>query len=173
MRLGCFHCRWTCGEPLLAVNLICAAWITFGSLVFAHEGPPYPIATGVKSEFGPLSIWTDPDVGEGTFTFVFDQLDKMPSENEITLNARSATQEILSIKVTPSGSHQFASKVPFSHEGVWNVEFKIGQGAPLILPVEVTPPGPAKWQIWIFLFPFVLVGLLWGKVLWVRRNRWV
>ena len=40
-----------------------------GARVRAHEGPPYPIL--VDKTLGPcvVSVWSDPDVGTGTFFF--------------------------------------------------------------------------------------------------------
>jgi hypothetical protein len=119
-----------------------------------------------------MTIWTDPDVGDGTFMFVFDEIRKLPLADDLQVSVRSANQEIQRYTAQMAAEKNYTVKVPFSSEGTWTVSFKFGSATPLELPVEVTPPGPSRGQIWIFLFPFVLVGLLWGKVLWARRGQW-
>ena len=146
-------------------------WIVLGILslsVQAHEGPPYPLAKEIRSEYGNLSLWTDPDVGNGTFIFVFEEEPSGVPQLSVSASSLTVPRQDYEAQPDPQNHRQYVVTIPFAHEGIWNLEFRIGASAPLAFPVEVTPPGPVSWQIWIFLFPFALVGLLWGKLFWSR-----
>src|SRR5690606_31855498 len=65
------------GNVMDRVRRSTAAWLLVAGLLLpapvrAHEGPPFPII--VDERVGPyvVSVWTDPDIGIGTFFVVLE-----------------------------------------------------------------------------------------------------
>src|SRR3954447_19141120 len=50
----------------------------------AHDGPPFPILLGEPAGPYKLSVWTDPDVGIGTF-FVYVEASDGSSTEDVTV----------------------------------------------------------------------------------------
>jgi hypothetical protein len=142
----------------------------------AHEGPPY--AAVVDQKVGPyvLSVWTDPDVGTGTFFVIFDP----PALG-------SETDPRVFVEVWPSTGrlpparhdthrqrdHAYKAEVPFDQEELWKVKVLVegsrGSGE-AVFEVPVTPPGYGAWDLLIYFTPFLVLGGLWVAVS-VKRRR--
>ena len=146
----------------------------------AHEGPPYPIL--VDQTLGPAvaSVWADPDVGTGTFFIILEprQGDTLPEDIRVEVAVRPADGH------APEAAHaaeregvrgraQYKAEVPFDAEGPWHVRVALRSprgGGDIAADVEVTPPGLGRWDLLIYLFPFLLVGALWLRAV-TRRSR--
>jgi hypothetical protein len=157
-----------------ALALACAA------RAGAHEGPPYPVL--VDKNLGPsvASVWADPDVGTGTFFVILEprQGDTLPEEVRIDIVVRPADGRL------PEAAHaaeregvrgrvQYRAEVPFDAEGPWRVRVLLRSprgGGEVAADVEVTPPGLGRWDLLVYLFPFLLVGALWLRAV-TRRGR--
>lgn len=156
----------------MLVNLISVILLSFS--VSAHEGPPYPILVDQPTEFGELSIWTDPDVGEGTFILWIDatkakvqdfvaEMVSQSHKNRETPQAYAAQRD--STLGNEQGRIAFVGKIPFDHEGKWQVEFLLKGGGSQYaqtIDVDVTPPGPTQAEFFIYLVPFLVLGVLWA-----------
>jgi hypothetical protein len=142
----------------------------------AHEGPPFPVA--VDQHAGPytISVWTDPDVGTGTFFIVFDPPVRDASGHmRVFVQVRPTTGRLPSARyearLQPDAT--FRAEVPFDREERWTVRVDVngarGEGT-LSFGVDVTPPGYGRWDLVIYLAPFVLLGGLWIAVSMKRRR---
>lgn len=153
------------------------------TVAVAHEGPPFPII--VDHEVGPylVSVWTDPDIGIGTFFVVFEP---NPEVQNISKEIRSVEvgvepvsgrlAEVLypaETQRTRKGARYFA-EVEFDRGEMWKVRMVIegeGWSEELNSEVEATPDGSiGPIIILIYAFPFVLVGILWIRAIMVRRK---
>ncbi len=165
------------GSLLLTAGLLLA----FGAHASAHEGPPYPII--VDKALGPcvLSVWSDPDVGTGTFFFILEPAPggRLPDDIRIEIGVRPVTGRLpeavyAAEREDQGGLVQFKALVPFDAEELWRVRVHLRSaqgGGEATTDVEVTPPGYGRWDLLIYLLPFVAVGALWLRAIIKRRGR--
>ena len=168
-------------KVLLFFIFLCL-YVTPGSE--AHEGPPFPII--VDHEIGPylVSVWTDPDIGIGTFFVVFDPNPKhqgrYPTDIhsvKVGVKPTSGRLEEAMYDATPQRARngaRYMSEVEFDQGEMWKVRIVIdgnGWGGELNSEVEATPDGSiGPIVILIYAIPFVLVGILWVRAIMVRRQ---
>jgi hypothetical protein len=158
-----------------------------GSLLFttsgasAHEGPPYPII--VDKMMGPclVSVWADPDVGIGTFFITLEPPagGTLPEDIAIEvgvhpLSGRLAEARYKAVRESFRDRTQFKIEIPFDAEERWLARFFVnssrGSGEASV-EIEVTPPGYGRWDLLLYLFPFLGVGFLWLKAFLRGRSR--
>jgi hypothetical protein len=159
------------------------------AVVRAHAGPPFPIVTDAVRGPYTISIWTDPDATDdgapgGQFWIVLASAtrgDTLPADTRATVSVRptappspsqAAMQSTRAEPVRGDITNQFGV-VLMDHEGPYavNVEISGALGtATLDAMVDATYDlrPPPYMLIW-YLFPFVLVGLLWTRLLLRRR----
>jgi hypothetical protein len=146
----------------------------------AHEGPPFPII--VDKSVGPciVSVWTDPDVGESTFFVVVNpqpgstippdlkvELGVQPTSGRLPEVLRIAQREDLRDQV------QFKVLMFLDAQEMWRVRVVLtsSQGSgEAAAEVEATPPGYGRWDLLIYLLPFVAVAVLWLRAVLRRRG---
>ena len=133
--------------------------------MWAHIGPPYPIMQNRK--IGPLTVevWSNPDVGTGSFFIVIDppKGGSVPSPK----TTYDAWREKLRDRV------EFKSIVPFDKEETWKVEVTLSSAevsGATATNVEVTPALLGRWDLLLFLLPFLGVGFLWFKAVTTKRR---
>jgi hypothetical protein len=146
----------------------------------AHEGPPYPII--VDKSLGPsvASVWADPDVGTGTFFVILEPTrgGALPEEMKVEIGVRPSDGRLAEVvhaaeREGVRGRVQFKAEVPFDAEGPWHVRVVLqsaGGGDEVSTEVEVTPPGLGRWDLLIYLLPFVAVGVLWLRAVVAKRK---
>ena len=152
--------------------------------VGAHSGPPYPIVSDQVAGPYLVSIWTDPDTTDngskgGQFWIRIHLADggEVPPQTQATVSI-SAVDRLESARTESASpvrgdiTNQFAA-VEMDHEGSFGVLVKVegprGRAA-VTSSVDATYDlRPSRWLLLIYLFPFVLVGLLWGRLLMRRR----
>lgn len=160
--------------------------LSFGVLVFflsatvrAHEGPPFPILVDEPVEDCLVSVWADPDLGTGTFYVMIDPADKRaePAAPEVEVWVQPTSGRLPKVVYTAEREPirnrlQFAAYPEFDALERWSIGVRVTppgkQTTELMTEVEVTPPGLGPWDLVIYLFPFALIGVLWGAAL-VRR----
>jgi hypothetical protein len=150
----------------------------------AHSGPPYPILTDKVAGPYLISIWTDPDTTDdgsagGQFWIRIHLVDggEVPLETRarVSIGAPDRPESARDASASPVRgdiTNQFAA-VEMDHEGSFGVLVRVegprGRAA-VDSSVEATydlrPPRPL---LLVYLVPFVLVGLLWGRLLMRRR----
>ena len=145
----------------------------------AHDGPPYPILVDEPVAGHVLSVWADPDVGEGTFYLYLPAEEESPDPAlSVRLHARpldGAFAERSSAATPAEGRvpYQRIATLEFPDRGRWNVRFVLetpeGLGE-VATDVDVTPPGGRFGFVWL-LSPFLLFGFVWLKAFFDRRSR--
>lgn len=152
-----------------------------GQTAWAHLGPPYPIMQNRK--IGPLTIavWSNPDVGIGSFFVVIDpgkgntvpqdmkvQVAVQPVSGRLPEKFYDAWREKVRNEV------EFKTTVPFDKEETWRVRILLTSTqvtGETQTNVEVTPPGLGRWDLLLFLLPFLGIGILWFKAAKTKLNR--
>lgn len=140
--------------------------------VRAHQGPPFPIVEDQRAGPYTVSVWTDPDVGTGTF-FVILEPPAKAARVRIGLQPVSGRLPEKIHEAEPSGGRYFTT-APLDKAEMWRVRLLLdgpaGHGE-LKAEVEATPDGTlGPWASLVYLLPFVGVGLLWLKAAMRRRS---
>jgi len=146
----------------------------------AHEGPPFPII--VDRNVGPciVSVWTDPDVGDSTFFVVINhhpggaipsdlkvELGVQPTSGRLVEALHSTQREDLRDQV------QYKAIIFLDKEEMWRVRVLLTSsqgGGEASAEVEATPPGYGRWDLLIYLTPFLVIALLWLRAVTRRRT---
>jgi hypothetical protein len=167
---------WLGRGCFVALLVICAS-----TPAWAHIGPPYPILQNRK--IGPLTVavWSNPDVGTGSFYVVIDPLNgaSVPSDMKVQVAVQpvsgrlpekiyDAWREKLRNRV------EFKALVPFDKEEMWRIRILLASAqvsGETDTSVPVTPALLGRWDLLLFLLPFVGIGALWLKAVSARRNR--
>ena len=123
-----------------------------------------------------VSVWTDPDVGTGQFFVIVNgevpadlrvQIGVQPVSGRLAEAFYAAQRENLQQQI------QYKAEVHFDAEELWRVRVRLesAQGnAETVATVEATPPGYGRWDLLLYLFPFLAVGALWAIAL-IRKLR--
>ncbi len=137
----------------------------------AHNGPPFPIIENKK--LGPciVALWTHPDVGTGAF-YVFVEPAPgatLPADLKIKIGVQPATGRLPerfyeAVRVKSRGPVEYNAQADFDRQELWRVRLVIqssqGDGE-ATTQVEVTPPGFGRWDLLLYLLPFLIVAFLW------------
>jgi hypothetical protein len=162
--------------PMLAV----LAAILGSVPAWAHIGPPYPIMQDRKIGPFTVAVWSNPDVGTGSFFVVIDpppggsiptdmkvQVIVQPTSGRLPEKAYDAWRNKLRDHV------EFKAAVPFDKEETWRVRVLLSSSqvsGEADTNVEVTPALLGRWDLLLFLLPFIGVGFLWFKAVSIRRQ---
>jgi len=156
---------------LFLTALLLACFCLLPKLVSAHDGPPFALLVDQKVGSLVVSVWTDPDVGTGTF-FVIVEPPKdggLPNDLRIQVGVQPLSGR-LQEAVYPAnredvrGHIQYKALVPFDAQEMWRVRVLLQSSAgsgELAGTVEATPPGFGRWDLLIYLVPFLAVAFLW------------
>ncbi|HEX8501385.1 MAG TPA: hypothetical protein VF659_12455 [Pyrinomonadaceae bacterium] len=154
--------------------------LAFAARASAHDGPPYAIL--VDKSLGPCtaSIWADPDVGTGTFYIILEPPpgDELPEDIRVQVGVRPADGRAAEAVYAAErdgarGRVQYTAEVPFDAEGPWRVRVMLQSrrgGGELFADIEVTPPGLGRWDLLLYLTPFLAVGFLWLRAVAAKRR---
>jgi hypothetical protein len=177
--INCSHHNRVC--RLASILLVIGSLLATAGRASAHEGPPYPIL--VDKMVGPclVSVWADPDVGIGTFFIVLDppRGGTLPEDVTIEIGVRPVSGRLAEARYKAERENldsrvQFKAEIPFDAQERWltRILLKSSHGSgEAAVEVEVTPPGYGRWDLLLYLFPFVAVGFLWLKAFLHRRSR--
>lgn len=148
----------------------------FSARTLAHDGPPFPIV--VDQQVGPcvISVWTDPDIGEGSFFVITQtppndltvQVAVQPTSGRLPEATYAAVREDLKDQV------QYKTMVKFDVQENWRVRISLhsaqGSGETTAF-VEPTPDGLGRWDLLIYLLPFLAIGFIWLRAFLSKRNK--
>jgi len=166
---------------LISVVIACA---TVSATVSAHEGPPYPIVSDRVAGPYRISIWTDPDTTDdgsprGQFWVRLDatQSGSLSPRTRATvaiqaLDRPGPERRAVATPVRDDITNQFAA-LWMDHEGRFAVRVSVdgpAGGATLDSQVNATYDlRPPAYLFILYILPFVLTGLLWGRLIVKRR----
>jgi hypothetical protein len=157
---------------LLALGGITPAW--------AHIGPPYPIMQ--KRKIGPLTVdvWSNPDIGIGSFFVVIDppKGESVPADMKVRVavqpvSGRLPEQTYDAWREKLRDRVEFKADVPFDKEEMWRIRILLVSSqisGETDTNVQVTPTLLGRWDLLLFLLPFLAVGVLWFKAIATKRE---
>ena len=146
----------------------------------AHEGPPFEIINEARAPYR-ISVWTDPDIGTGTFFVVLEPLEEGPFEAPASVYVQVAPASAPDLERKFAAESQrvryggrYYTEVPFDSGGFWDVRVTIdarGRTHEVRARVEATPDGTiGPIGLLVYVLPFLAVGYLWVKA-YLRRRR--
>jgi hypothetical protein len=149
----------------------------FAQTTSAHEGPPFPLFVDQKVDRYVVSVWTDPDVGTGLFFVIINSTD-LPADLSVQIGVQPVSGRLPEAfypaqRENLQNQIQYRAEVQFDAEELWHVRVRLdsAQGsAETVATVEATPPGYGRWDLLLYLVPFLLVGLLW-TVAMIRKTK--
>lgn len=143
------------------------------AFALAHIGPPYPIMENRKIGAMTITVWSNPDVGNGSFFVIVDppkgtsvpsdikvEVAVQPVSGRLPEKVYGAWREKLRDRV------EFKTDVPFDKEETWRIRVLISSSqvnGETDTDVEVTPALLGRWDLLVFLLPFLGIGFLWFK----------
>jgi len=144
----------------------------------AHEGPPFPLFVDQKLDRYVVSLWSDPDVGDALFFVIVNTQSALPPDLQVQIGVQPASGRLPEAfyngeRESVSGQVQFRALVHFDAEELWRVRVRLqsSQGtAETITTVEATPPGYGRWDLLVYLLPFLAVGVLWAVAM-IRKTK--
>lgn len=153
----------------------------FARAASAHEGPPFPLFVDQKVDRYVVSVWTDPDVGTALFFVIVNAQDAaaLPADLRVQIgvqpvSGRLAEKFYVAQRENLQQQVQYKAEVHFDAEEMWRVRVRLesAQGnAETFATVEATPTGYGRWDLLLYLLPFVAVGLLWSIALLRKLKR--
>lgn len=161
---------------LMGVMFLCAT-----HAAWAHLGPPYPIMQNRK--IGPLkvSVWSNPDVGIGSFFVLLDppKGTTVPSDMKVQVAVQPVSGRLPekiygAWREKVRNEVEFKTTVPFDREETWRIRILLTSAqitGETQTNVEVTPPGLGRWDLLLFLLPFLGIGVLWFKAAKTKLTR--
>lgn len=152
----------------------------------AHSGPPYPAVSSQTVGRYTVQVWTDPDTtddgsAQGKFWVMLDapkgtSLVDGRTHVDLTIapTDRAGAPESAHADLQRKDPATFYVALPMHHEGPFAVHVTIdGPGGPGQLDCQVQATydlRPARILLLLYVMPFLLVALLWAKLLIARRR---
>lgn len=156
--------------------------LVHASSSWAHEGPPFPILEDQRVGNDSVSIWTDPDVGQGTVYVIIEPSDRTKNVEiaaallgvaPVSARLPERTYELHSEPVRVGA--RYIARVELDRQEMWRFRVHVTgttQTQDLIASVEATPAGTiGPIGLLLYAFPFVAVGLLWLKAVMRSSTR--
>jgi hypothetical protein len=160
--------------------------LSLPAAAFAHSGPPYPAVSSQVVGRYTVQVWTDPDTtddqtAQGKFWVMLDapkdvSLVDGRTHVDVTIapTDRPGAPESLRADLQRKDPVTFYVVLPMHHEGPFAVHVAIdgpsGRGQ-LDCEVQATYDlRPARMLLLLYVMPFLLVALLWAKLLIARRR---
>ena len=167
-------------RSVLRLPLLLLALLPWAGPALAHEGPPFPILVDRRAGPYMVSVWTDPDIGTGTFFVILEPPEggKLPAGTSVRVAVRPVSgrlpEAVYPAQLQPARhGERYFTEARFDRGGRWRVRILLHgpQGAgELSAEVEPTPDGtlgPA--ELGLYLLPFLAVAGLWLKAVLRRR----
>ena len=148
------------------------------SIARAHEGPPFPLFVDQKADRYVVSVWTDPDVGTALF-FVILNAPEPPPDLRVQIGVQPVSGRLPeafypAARENVQGQIEYRALVQFDAQEMWRVHVRLesaqGNGE-TFATVEATPPGYGRWDLLVYLLPFLAVGMLWAIAMLRRIKR--
>jgi|GEM_PF-697563 len=145
--------------------------------ILAHEGPAFPVLVNHSLKTGSVSVWADPDTGNGTYQLYIKPIHEgIESISVTSFPLREKGHQLTGTAqklANTAGQQNYMAIVPFDSEETWESEFTVkqkdGTAEIVRVQVDVTPPGPSKWEFALYFLPFLLIGFIWGKAYFMKK----
>jgi hypothetical protein len=149
----------------------------------AHIGPPYPIMQNRKVGPFNVEVWSNPDVGTGSFYIIVDPPKgsglRVPADMKVQVSVQPVSKRL---PVATYGTWreklldhvEFKTLVPFDKQEMWHVRITFSSSTAegeADTDVPVTPTLLGRWDLLLFLLPFLGIGILWFKAASVKHAR--
>jgi hypothetical protein len=154
--------------------------VVFVNTTRAHEGPPYPLFMDRQVDRYVVSLWSDPDVGDALFFVIITapQAAELPQDLRVQIGVQPASGRLPEAFYTAEREKlqkqvQYRAQVHFDAEEQWRVRVRLESAtgnAETTTNVAATPPGYGRWDLLLYLVPFLAVGIVWGVAM-VRKLR--
>lgn len=151
---------------LLLVAVLCMA-----KSANAHEGPPFPLFVDQKVDRYLVSLWSDPDVGTALFFVIVrvPEQAQLPADLRVQIGVQPVSGRLPEVfysttRESLKGQTQYRADVHVDAQEFWRVRVRLESAtgnAETLATVEATPPGYGRWDLLVYLLPFLAVGLLW------------
>jgi hypothetical protein len=124
-----------------------------------------------------ISVWTDPDIGEGSF-FIVTQA-APPNDLKVLVAVQPASGRLpeatyAAVREDLKGHVQYKTMVHFDVQENWRVRVALqsaqGNGETIAF-VEPTPEGLGRWDLLIYLLPFLAIGFIWLRAFLSKRSK--
>ena len=165
-------------SPHARLILSFLAVLLFVRATRAHEGPPFPLFVDQKVDRYVVSVWTDPDVGTALFFVIVSVPEpaQLPPDLRVQIGVQPASGRLSevfyqTVREDPQGQTQYRAEVHLDAQELWRVRVRLESAAgnaETLATVEATPPGYGRWDLLVYLLPFLALGLLWTIAL-VRK----
>jgi hypothetical protein len=146
----------------------------------AHNGPPFPIIENRKMAGCTISLWTHPDIGTGTFFVLVDPIPggKIPDGLKVEIGIQPESGRLAeviypAVRQDSRGQVEYFASAQFDRDEFYRVRLILhsSQGTEEVLSrVEATPPGYGRWDLLLYLLPFLAVAFLWFRGMARRRS---
>jgi hypothetical protein len=146
----------------------------------AHNGPPFPIIENRRMAGCVVALWTHPDIGTGTFFVLVDPIPggKIPDDLKVEIGIQPESgrlAEVLypAVREDSRGQVEYNASAQFDRDEFYRVRLVLrsSQGTEeAVSRVEATPPGYGRWDLLIYLLPFLAVAFLWLRGMSRRRR---
>jgi hypothetical protein len=165
----------------VSVGLLLVLLLVWPMPAGAHNGPPFPIIENKR--IGPciVALWTHPDVGTGAFYVFVDPApgSTLPDDLKIKIGVQPVTGRLPekfyeAARVKSRGQVEYNAQADFDRQELWRVRLVIQSsqgGGEATAQVEVTPPGFGRWDLLLYLLPFLLVAFLWFRGITRAKRR--
>ncbi|HLX84667.1 MAG TPA: hypothetical protein VKR59_12270 [Terriglobales bacterium] len=163
-------------SALLVVALLCISPPTAN----AHNGPPFPIIENQKVGPCVIALWTHPDVGTGTFFVLVDPVPggKVPDDLKIQIGIEPESGRLPEVlynadRDSTRGQVEYKVLAQFDRDEFWRVRLILQSsqgGGEAVSRVEATPPGYGRWDLLLYMLPFLAVAILWFRGISRRRR---
>jgi len=173
---------WTADKNRTVRRLIflTASLLFLASNASAHNGPPFPIITDQRIGPYTVSLWTHPDLGIGTFFVLINPPPGgvVPKDLKIQIGVQPATgrlpEAVYSAWVEDlHGQVEYKAEAQFDQQENWRVRLTLASsigGGDAWSQVVPTPAGFGRWDLLLYMLPFLGVGFLWITAMAKRRK---
>ncbi|MGH9823489.1 MAG: hypothetical protein ACREDR_09585 [Blastocatellia bacterium] len=137
----------------------------------------------VDKRVGPcvISVWADPNIGPSRFFVIVDAPPggTIPTDLTVQLGLQPSNGRLPEVvyqmeRDNLRGQVQFKTALSFDRREFWHVRVALlsaeGSGDSTV-DVEATPVGLGRWDMLLYLSPFLMVGFLWLMAIARKRSR--
>jgi hypothetical protein len=163
-------------------SLLCSIVLAvlFVSYAAGHNGPPFPVITDQRIGPYTVSLWTHPDLGTGTFFVLINPLPGgvVPKDLKIQLGVQPASGRLPEAVYSAwledlHGQVEYKAEAQFDQQENWKVRLTLASsigGGETWSQVVPTPAGFGRWDLLLYMLPFLGVGFLWFTAMAKRRK---